>query len=144
MGYERTPQSNSPPPHPKTHLGCRNHCRDTGQLVERECGDRSAETFQKIYNRQKKWNVSVFFADGWQAYAELIPTRLLIQTKSETRLIEGKSAPQRHWFARFRRRTRVVSRSLLMINLSVMPYAKHHVNGSWRNMVSGGRVLFQL
>jgi IS1 family transposase len=97
-----------------------------------------------MYNRLKKWNVAVFFADGWQVYAELIPTHLLIQTKSETHLIESNNAPQRHWFARFRRRTCVVSRSLLMIDLSVMLYAKYHVNSSWRNMVSRGSPSFQL
>ena len=64
-----------------------------------------------------------FFADGWKAYSDLIPSELLIQTKSQTHLIESNNAPQRHWFARFRRKTFVVSRSLRMIELTVMLYA---------------------
>jgi len=72
--------------------------------------------------------VSVFFADGWRAYSDIIPSELLIQTKSETHLIESNNAPQRHWFARFRRKTVCVSRSFAMVDLTVGLYAKFHVN----------------
>ena len=74
------------------------------------------------------WNVDVFFSDNWHVYAHLIPAELLIQTKSQTHLIEGNNMPQRHWFARFRRKTCVVSRSLEMIELTTMLYAAIHVN----------------
>jgi len=72
--------------------------------------------------------VDIFFADGWRAYSDLIPPELLIQTKAETHLIESNNAPQRHWFARFRRKTCVVSRSFEMIELTTMLYAAFHVN----------------
>ena len=36
--------------------------------------------------------------------------------------------PQRHWFARFRRKTVCVSRSKKMVDLTVGLYAKFHVN----------------
>jgi insertion element IS1 protein InsB len=70
----------------------------------------------------------VFFADCWQAYSNIIPSKLLIQTKSETHLIESNNMPQRHWFARFRRETVCVSRSENMVDLTVGLYAKFHVN----------------
>ena len=38
---------------------------------------------------------------------------------------------QRHWFARFRRKTCVVSRCIRMIVLTVMLYAKFHVNAKF-------------
>ena len=38
---------------------------------------------------------------------------------------------QRHWFARFRRKTCVVSRCIRMIDLTVMLYTKFHVNGKF-------------
>ena len=76
----------------------------------------------------KEWNVKVFFADGWNAYSDLIPPELLVQTKSETHLIESNNMPQRHWFARFRRKTCVVSRSAEMVDLTTMLYAAIHVN----------------
>jgi insertion element IS1 protein InsB len=72
--------------------------------------------------------VKIFFSDGWGAYKDLIPDGLLIQTKTQTHLIESNNMPQRHWFARFRRKTCVVSRSLEMIDLTTMLYAAYHVN----------------
>jgi IS1 family transposase len=104
------------------------YCRDTGQLIDWECGGRDNATFSKLYERLKKWNVKVFFADGWNAYRDIIPPELLIQTKAETHLIESNNFPQRHWFARFRRKTCVVSRSLKMVDLTTMLYAAVHVN----------------
>ena len=76
----------------------------------------------------KKWNVKLFFADGWSSYSDLIPEELLIQTKSQTHLIESNNMPQRRWFARFRRKTCVVSRSIEMVDLTVGLYANFHVN----------------
>ena len=71
------------------------------------------------------------FSDRWEAYSELIPPEMLIQTKAETHGIERNNFRQRHWFARFRRRTYVVSRSLLMVDLTMALYAKFWVNGSF-------------
>jgi len=75
-----------------------------------------------------KWDVLIFFADGWGAYSDLIPAELLVQTKTQTHLIESNNMPQRHWFARFRRKTVCVSRSEEMVDLTVMLYAAYHVN----------------
>jgi IS1 family transposase len=60
----------------------------------------------------------------------LIPQESLIQTKAQTHLIESGNMPKRHWFARLRRNTRVVSRSLLMIGLTAVLYAVTYVNKS--------------
>jgi IS1 family transposase len=103
-------------------------CRDTNQLIDWECGRRDNATFSRLYERLKRWNIALFFSDGWGAYSDLIPPELLIQTKTQTHLIESNNMPQRHWFARFRRKTCVVSRSLEMVDLTVMLYAAYHVN----------------
>jgi insertion element IS1 protein InsB len=58
----------------------------------------------------------------------LIPPAFLTQSKAETHLIESNNMPQRHWFARFRRKTCVVSRSEEMVDLTTMLYAGVHVN----------------
>ena len=84
-----------------------------------------------MLERLKQWNVSVYFSDRWEAYAELIPSEYLVQTKAETHGIERNNFRQRHWFARFRRKTCVVSRSLLMVDLTMALYAKFWVNGSF-------------
>jgi len=75
--------------------------------------------------------VKVFFADHWEAYAELIPRDLLIQTKAETHRVERDNFRQRQWFARFRRKTCVVSRSQQMADLTMSLYAKFWVNNTF-------------
>ena len=83
-----------------------------------------------MYERIKKWNIKVYFSDRYSVYRDFIPPKHLIQTKSETHLIESNNFPQRHWFARFRRKTSCVSRSLKMIDLTKFLYAAVHVNKS--------------
>ena len=108
------------------------YCRDTRQLIDWECGGRDSDTFSRLYERLKAWNVDVYFSDNWHVYADIIPKELLVQSKAQTYLIESNNMPQRHWFARFRRKTCVVSRSLEMIDLTTMLYAAFHVNKSIR------------
>ena len=84
-----------------------------------------------MLDRLAKWNVRVYFSDHWEAYTELIPPGLLVQTKAETHGIERNNFRQRHWFARFRRKTCVVSRSLQMVDLTMALYAKFQVNGAF-------------
>jgi insertion element IS1 protein InsB len=43
--------------------------------------------------------------------------------------IESNNARQRHWFARFRRRTCVVSRSAAMVDATMALYAHYRCNG---------------
>jgi insertion element IS1 protein InsB len=74
--------------------------------------------------------VKVFFADNWEAYAELIPSELLVQTKAETYGVERDNFRQRRWCGCFRRKTCIVSKSLCMIDLTVSLFARFHVNGS--------------
>ena len=51
----------------------------------------------------------LYCADGWEACAELIPQGRLHVGKEGTHGIERDHARQRHWLARFRRRSIVVS-----------------------------------
>jgi len=87
-----------------------------------------------MLQRLKEWNVKIYFTDNWKSYAEIIPKKLLIQTKKETHNIERNNFSQRHWFARFRRKTCVVSRSLQMVDLTMFLFARFHVNGSFNEV----------
>jgi len=100
--------------------------RTTGQLFDWECGDRSTETLWPLLERLEKFDVKLYFSDGWEGYAQLIPPNRLIMTKAETHNIERNNGQQRHWFARFRRRTCVVSRSLEMVNATMALFAYFH------------------
>jgi len=95
-------------------------------LIDWECGDRSTDTLWPLLERLAVFDVNVYFTDHYDGYAELIPSEMLIQTKAETHGIERNNGQQRHWFARFRRRTCVVSRSLHMVNLTMALFASFH------------------
>jgi insertion element IS1 protein InsB len=61
----------------------------------------------------------VFFTDDWEGYHRVIPEAQLYTGKDLTFPIEGDNSNVRHYLARFRRRTKVVSRSKQMIDLSL-------------------------
>jgi len=89
-------------------------------------GDRSSDTLWPLLERLLEFDIEIFFADGWEAYSELIPPDMLVQTKAQTHGIEGNNGQQRHWFARFRRRTCIVSRSIEMIDKTMMLFSNFH------------------
>ena len=62
---------------------------------------------------------------------ELVPQSLFIQTKAQTHGVGRDDFWQRHWFACFRRKTCVVSRSHQMVDLTVSLYAKFWVNSTF-------------
>ena len=104
------------------------YCRTTGRLLDWEIGDRSTETFERMYTRLERFNVAKYYSDGWSSYRELIERYRLKQTKAETHLIESNNFRQRHWFCRFRRRTCCVSQSLKNLNLTMFLFSYFHVN----------------
>jgi insertion element IS1 protein InsB len=59
---------------------------------------------------------------------------LLIQAKAQTHGVERDNFRQRHWFARFRRKTCVASRSLQMVDLTLALYAKFWVNSTFNEI----------
>ena len=110
--------------------------RETGELIDWQCGSRNAQTFPKMWNRLKKWNVELFCSDEWHVYQQVIDEEKLFQDKSQTIYIEQNNNRQRHWFARFKRKSIVVSKSLEMVDLKMALFAKLHVNGNYKNILA--------
>ena len=54
----------------------------------------------------------------------------LVMSKALTIGIEQNNGRQRHWFARFRRKSIVVSKSREMVDLTLFLFAAYHVNSS--------------
>src|SRR3954451_9017074 len=98
--------------------------RATGRLIDWELGGRDAATLERMLERLKRWRVRLYCADGWEAYAELIPQGRLFVGKEETHGIERDHSRQRHWLARFRRRTCVVSRAERMVGAPIALFAR--------------------
>ena len=88
-----------------------------------ECGGRDRATLERLLKRLERWRARLYCADGWEAYAELLPVGRLYVGKDETHGIERDHARQRHWLARFRRRSIVVSRAKRMVDASIALFA---------------------
>ena len=110
--------------------------RETGELIDWECGGRDKETLTRLIERLSKWDIELFCADNYAAYAEVIDEDKLIQSKSQTYYLEQNNGRQRHWYARFRRKSIVVSKTLEMVNLTMALFAACHVNGTVKNVLS--------
>jgi len=95
-----------------------------------------------MLDRLASWDISLYCADGWESYAQLIPDDLLIQSKKETVHIERNNCRNRHWFARFKRKTIAFSRSPEMVDLTMGLFAKYRVNGTIDELLNTSRSLF--
>ena len=93
-------------------------------MVDWECGRRDAATLGRLLERVERWGVRLYCTDDWAAYAELIPQGRLHAGKDQTHGIERDHSRQRHWLARFRRRTCVVSRAERMVEASIALFAR--------------------
>jgi insertion element IS1 protein InsB len=103
--------------------------RATGRLIDWECGDRDRVTLDRLLARLEPWGVRLFCTDDWAPYDAALPVGRHYIGKDQTQRSENNNARQRHWFARFRRRTCVVSRSLGMVEATMALFAFYHCNG---------------
>jgi len=78
----------------------------------------------RLLERVERWNPRLYCTDDWAAYGELIPQGRLHVGKEETHGIERDHSRQRHWPARFRRRTCVVSKAERMVDASIALFVR--------------------
>ena len=76
----------------------------------------------------KPWSVTLYCTDDYAPYDTLLPVGRHYIGKDETVAIERINSRLRHWFARFRRRTCVVSKALEMVDATIALFAAYHVN----------------
>ena len=110
--------------------------RETGELIAWECGGRYKATCKRLVDRLLKWEVELFCADNWAVYQGVIDDDRLFQSKARTYYLEQNNGRQRHWYARFRRKSIVVSKTLEMVDPTMALFARFHVNGSGNNLLS--------
>jgi insertion element IS1 protein InsB len=103
--------------------------RDTGYLLDWECGQHDAATLKKLVDRLAPWDVTFSCTDHWQVYAAVIPSEKLVMSKAHTDAIERNHGRQRHWFGRFKRKSMIVSTSKDMVDLTMALFARFRVNG---------------
>jgi insertion element IS1 protein InsB len=105
-------------------------------LVDWECGGRDRATLERLLARLKRWNPRLYCTDDWAAYQETIPPGQLYVGKDETHGIERDHARQRHWLARFRRRSIVVSKAKRLVDASIALFARFGGNSSIADLVA--------
>jgi IS1 family transposase len=64
-------------------------------------------------------NGCVFYTDGWEAFAKVLPCGRHVIGKAHTVAIERDNSNTRHHLGRFTRRTKVVSRLEHMVDLTL-------------------------
>jgi IS1 family transposase len=98
--------------------------RDTGQLLDWECGWRDQKTLKKMIDRLVQWDVQMSCTDKWVTYAAIIPQDKLVQSKATTHAIARHHGRQRHGFGRCKRQSIMVSKSKEMVDLTMALFAK--------------------
>ena len=88
---------------------------DTDRLIDWECGDRDQATLERLLGRLEPWGVRLFCTDDYAPYDAALPAGRHYVGKDRTRRSESNNARRRHRFARFRRRARVVSGLVEMV-----------------------------
>ena len=101
-----------------------------------ECGGRDHATCERLLARLSRFQARLYCADGWEAYAALIPLGRLYVGKDQTHGIERDHARQRHWLARFRRRSIVVSKTKRMVDASIALFARFGGNDRIADLLS--------
>lgn len=110
--------------------------RDTGQLLDWECGRRDKVTLKKMVDRLAQWDVQLYGTAKWATYAAVIPKDKLVQSKVTTHAIERHHCRQRHWCGRFKRKSIIISKSQEMVDLTMALFAKFWVNGNQDALLS--------
>src|SRR3954463_2123913 len=110
--------------------------RASGRLVDWECGDRDKVTCERLIERLKRWRTRLYCADDYTVYGVLLPVGQLHTGKEETHGIERDNARQRHWLARFRRRSIVVSKAKRMVDVSIALFARFAGNDRITDLIS--------
>ena len=90
-------------------------------------GRRDDATCQKLLDKIGLKG-KTFVTDDWEGYHRLIPDDQLFTGKDLTVPIEQDNSNIRHFLARFRRRTKVVSKVVEMVDLSLRIYHHFHDN----------------
>ncbi len=72
--------------------------------------------------------MTLYCTDDFGPYETLLPVGRHYIGKEETVAIEQVNSRLRHGFARFRRRTCVVSKTLDMVDATIALFAAYHIN----------------
>lgn len=67
-------------------------------------------------------------SDYWKQYENIVPKEKHVQSKAETFTVEGYNSLFRHFLARMRKKSKCYSKSVKMLELSVLLLMAHRNN----------------
>ena len=82
-------------------------------------GGRDTATFKRLYDKVKHLTDCVFYTDGWDVFAKVLPPDRHVVGKTHTVDIERDNGNTRHHLGRFTRRTKVVSKLESMVDITL-------------------------
>jgi IS1 family transposase len=82
-------------------------------------GDRSAQTFKRLWAIVKCWQCFFYVTDGWKVYPMFIQEGDQIVSKTYMTRVEGENTRLRHYLARLHRKTLCYSKSIEMLKCSL-------------------------
>lgn len=91
----------------------------TGRPIAWVLGGRDAATFQRLYDKLKHLTACIFYPDNGDVFAQVLPKERHITGKAHTHAIERDNSKTRHHLGRMTRRTKVVSKSIDMLQASL-------------------------
>ena len=89
-----------------------------------------------MIERLTGWRTRLYCADDYAVYGVLLPVGQLYTGKDETHGVERDNARQRHWPARVRRRSMVVSKVTRMVDVSIALFARFAGNDRIADLLS--------
>ena len=93
--------------------------RESKELLGYEVGTRETKYFERLSRKISHIEPKKYASDRYEAYNLIDPKKRLIG-KAHTYTVERMNRLFRHYLARFRRKTYCWSKSLSMINVSVL------------------------
>jgi IS1 family transposase len=92
-----------------------------------------------LYDKVKHLKGCIFYTDKWDAFRGVLPPERHVIGKSGTFTIEQDNSNTRHHLGRFTRRTKVVSKSKEMVDLTIRLWSsltKPEVFAAWQEKFS--------
>jgi len=89
-------------------------------MIDFVTGSRGEKTGKKLWEKIKEIDCEKYYSDYWEAYQKFLPKEKHIQSKAETFTVEGMNNQLRHYIARFHRKTHCYSKSIEMVENTIL------------------------
>lgn len=96
--------------------------RKSGKTIAWVTGGRDTQTVKKLYEKIKHCTKATFYTDDWDAFAKVLPKNRHVIGKQHTVAIKRNNSNTRYYLGRFNRKTKIVSKSEYIVNLSLKLY----------------------